>query len=112
MASSKSSRPRHRGSIGWLPSGSARVKVYAGVDQLTGTKMWLRETVPAREDRKETEREVARVLTRLLNQVDERRHPRTEATVNELLDRWLEVLHVERKTRAGYVSKINKHSPS
>jgi hypothetical protein len=60
MASSKSSRPRHRGSIGWLPSGSARVKVYAGVDQLTGTKMWLGETVPAREDRKETEREAAR----------------------------------------------------
>ena len=49
------------------------------------------------------------VLTRLLNQVDERRSPRTEATVNELLDRWLEVIEVERKTRAGYVSKIEKH---
>ncbi len=39
------------------------------MDQLTGKNMWLRETVPAREDRKETEREAARVLTRLLNQV-------------------------------------------
>ena len=48
-------------------------------------------------------------MTRLLNQVDERRSPRTEATVNELLDRWLDVLDVERKTRAGYVSKIEKH---
>jgi len=85
------------------------VKVYAGVDQLTGKKMWLRETVSAREARKETEREACKVLTRLLNQVDERRQPRTGATVNERLDRWLEVLDVERKTRAGYVSKIEKH---
>ena len=101
VASQRSSRARPRGSIGWLPSGSARVKVYAGTDQLTGKKMWLRETVPARETQKETEREAGRVLTRLLNQVDQRRHPRTGATVNELLDRWLEVLAVERKTRAG-----------
>jgi integrase len=85
------------------------VKVYAGVDQLTGKKIWLRETVAARETRRETEREAEKVLTRLLNQVDERRSPRTEATVNELLDRWLDVIEVERKTRAGYVSKIEKH---
>jgi hypothetical protein len=32
---------RQRGSISWLPSGSARVKVYAGIDQLTGDKLWL-----------------------------------------------------------------------
>src|SRR5689334_6390025 len=77
--------------IGWLPSGSARVKVYAGIDQLTGKKLWLRETVAARDTRRETEREAEReaerVITRLLNRVDERRSPRTEATVNELLDR-------------------------
>ena len=29
--------------------------------------------------------------------------------MNELLDRWLEVIEVERKTRAGYVGKIEKH---
>ena len=32
-----------------------------------------------------------------------------EATVNELLDRWLDVFDVERKTRAGDVSKVKKH---
>jgi hypothetical protein len=106
---SRSSQARRRGCIGWLPSGSARVKVYAGVDQVTGKKMWLRETVPARATRRETEREADNVLTRLLNQVDSRRHPRTEDTVNELLDRWLDVLDVERKTRAGYLSKIDEH---
>jgi integrase len=46
------------------------------------------------------------VLTRLLNQVDERRNPPTSATVNQLIDRWLEVIHVEPRTRAGYVGKI------
>jgi integrase len=54
-------------------------------------------------------RETGKVLTRLLNQVDEQRNPRTGATVNELLDTWLEVIDVERKTRTGYVSKIDKH---
>jgi hypothetical protein len=102
-------RGRRRGTVGWLASGSARVKVYAGVDQLTGRVIWLRETVRARATRRETQREAERVLTKLLNQVDERRSPRTEATVSELLDRWLDVLDVERKTRAGYVSKIEKH---
>jgi integrase len=28
--------------------------------------------------------------TRLLSQVDEQRNPRTKATVNQLLDRWLD----------------------
>jgi integrase len=109
VTTARSARGRRRGTIGWLPSGSARVKVYGGVDQLTGKEIWLRETVRARPTRRETQREAERVLTKLLNQVDERRSPRTEATVNELLNRWLEVLDVERKTRAGYVSKIEKH---
>jgi hypothetical protein len=30
--------------------------------------------------------------------------------VNELLNRWLDVLDVERKPRAGYVSKVDKHN--
>ncbi len=109
MASSKPSRGRPRGTVGWLPSGSARVKVYGGIEQLTGQKLWLRQTVAARETRRETEKEAEEVLTRLLNQVDERRSPKTEATVNQLLDRWLDVIDVERTTRTGYVGKIEKH---
>ena len=35
------------------------------------------------------------VRTRLLNQVDERRSPRTSAIVAQLLDTWLEVLDVD-----------------
>ena len=108
MATS-SARQRPRGNITWLPSGSARVSVYGGVDQLSGREIRLRETVRARASRRETEREALRVQTRLLNQVDERRSPRTEATVNELLDRWLDVIEVEHKTRVNYIGKIEKH---
>jgi hypothetical protein len=38
--------------------------------------------------------------TRLLNQVDEKRHPRTNATVNQLLDRHFELVTLERSTLA------------
>jgi integrase len=50
-----------------------------------------------------------KVRTRLLNQVDEQRNPRTRATVNQLLDRYLEVLDVEQTTRRAYVGYIDKH---
>jgi integrase len=46
--------------------------------------------------------EAERVRTRLLNQVDERRNPKTRATLNQLLDRYMEVLDVEPTTRARY----------
>jgi integrase len=45
----------------------------------------------------------------LLVQVDERRNPRTKATLNQLLDRWLEVAELEPTTRSGYVQKLDKH---
>lgn len=79
------------------------------MNQLTGKRLQLRETVPAQATRRETEKAAEKVQTKLLNQVDERRSPKTEATVNELLDRWLDVIDVERKTRVGYVGKIEKH---
>lgn len=100
---------RPRGNLYVLPSGSIRVTVYGGVDQLTGKQMQLRETVTRRATAAETEREARKVMTRLQNRVDEQRSPSTEATVNQLLDRWLDVIDIEKKTRAGYVGKIEKH---
>lgn len=72
-------------------------------------KLYIRELVKSHSTRRETERETRKVLTRLLSQVDEQRNPRTEATVDQLLDRWLDVIDVERTTRAGYLGKIEKH---
>jgi integrase len=80
--------------------------VYAGVDPLTKRRHNLTEIIPAGPN---AALEAEKARTRLLNQVDERRNPRTRATLNQLLDRWLEVLDVEPSTRRGYVLKIDKH---
>jgi integrase len=45
----------------------------------------------------------------LLNQVDEQRSPRTRATVNQLMNRYLEVLDVELTTRGTYEGYIRNH---
>jgi integrase len=96
------SKRRQRGFVEQLPSGSFRVCVYTGLDPLTGRDHYLKETVGTR-------REAERLRTRLLSQVDENRNPRTRATVNQLLDRYLDVIELEPTTRQGYVGKIEKH---
>lgn len=50
-----------------------------------------------------------KVRTRLLVQVDDKRNPRTSATANQLLDRYLEVLDVEPTTRDGYERYLRTH---
>ena len=93
---------RQRGTIDQLPSGSFRVRVYAGVDPLTHRRHTLQETT-------ETRGEAERVRVKLLSQVDERRQPRSKATLGMLIDRWLEVADVEESTLHGYRSKIETH---
>ena len=53
--------------------------------------------------------EAERIRTRLLSQFDERRSPRTRATLGQLLDKWLKVLDVDPSTRRGYGNNIRKH---
>jgi integrase len=89
-----------------LPSGALRVRVYAGIDPLTQRRHYLTEIVapgPKAEARAE------QVRTRLLGQVDEQRNPRTRATVNQLMDRYLEVIDVEPATLAPYLRYINRY---
>ena len=76
------------------------MRVYAGIDPVSKKKHYLVETVPAGPS---AARDAEWVRTRLLNQVDERRNPRTKATVNQLLDRWLEVVELETTTRNSVV---------
>jgi integrase len=106
MAKASRRRKRARGSIEELPSGALRVRVYAGIDPVTKRRLYLTDTVP-KGDKAEAEAE--RALTRLLNRVDEKRTPRTSATLDQLLDRYLKVLDVQGSTRRSYVSKIDKH---
>lgn len=89
-----------------MPSGALRARVFVGRDKLTGRRHDLIEVIPAgRNARKEAEK----ARTRLLAQVDEKRTPRTRATVNQMLDKWLDVLDVQPSTRQGYVRKLDRH---
>ncbi len=95
MTRPKPGRRRQRGAIDELPSGALRVRVYAGEDPLTGKRHSLVEIIPPG-PKAATLAEAAR--TRMLSQVDERRNPRTSATLDQLLDRYLETLDVGRTT--------------
>jgi len=79
-------RTRRRGRVRRLPSGSLQVTVYAGEDPLTGKRIDLSETVPAGTN---AAKEAEKVRGRLLNQVDEQRNPRTSATMNQLMNRYI-----------------------
>src|SRR5829696_8222672 len=97
---------RSRGLIETLPSGSLRVKVYAGIDPVSKKRLYLDETIPAGPG---AAKQAERARTRLLAQVDERRNPRTRATVDQMLDRYLTVLDVEPTTRTTYEGYIRNH---
>lgn len=90
---------RNRGYIEQRSSGSHRAVVYAGVDPLTGRERYVRESAPTR-------REAEKALTRLQNQVDEKRHPRSGVTVGELLEQWTEVSRHETSTAERYADLI------
>ena len=83
-----------------------RVRVYAGEDPLTGKRHSLVEIIP-QGPKAATLAEAARV--RMLSQVDERRNPRTSATLDQLLDRYLETLDVGRTTHRMYAKYLEKH---
>jgi integrase len=106
MTAGAGKRRRSRGEIEQLPSGSLRVRVYAGIDPITGRRHYLREVVPAGP---RAAREAEKARTRLLAEVDDRRNPRTNATVSQLLDRYLDVLEIEDTTRAGYESTLRNY---
>jgi integrase len=82
------------------------VKVYAGIDPLTSKRHYLTEVIPTGPD---AAKEAKTARTRLINQVNEQRNPRTKATVNQLMDRYLELLDVDVTTRKDYEGYIRLH---
>jgi integrase len=97
---------RSRGEIEPLPSGSLRVKVYAGTNPVTGKKFYLTETV---KPGPRQERTAEQVRTKLLNQVDEQRTPKTRAKLSVLFDTYFELLDVEVSTLRAYESNYRNH---
>jgi integrase len=84
MAKARTARSRRqRGSIDELPSGALRVRVYAGVDPVTKRRHDLVEIIPPDP---QAEKEAYAARDRLVNQVEERRNSRTNATV---APRWM-----------------------
>jgi integrase len=106
MTSAAKPRQRVRGEIEALPSGSFRVRVYAGIDPITKKRHYLTEVVPAGP---KAAKLAEKARTRLLSEVDEQRSARTSATVDQLLDRYLDVLKIEDTTRSGYERLIRLH---
>ncbi|TDC88148.1 GntR family transcriptional regulator [Saccharopolyspora aridisoli] len=107
MGGPKTKRGRRRGNVEELPNGNLRVRVYAGTDPVTKRAHYLREIVPAGP---KADREAEKVLTRLLNEVDEQRNPRTSAPVKQLLKRYLDhYFEGEPSTRDQYRSYVRNH---
>jgi len=82
------------------------VRVYAGIDPVTKRAHYLVEHVPAGP---RAAGQAEKVRIRLLAQVDEKRNPRTNATLNQLLDRYMSVLDIEATTRDGYERNLRNH---
>lgn len=97
---------RARGNIEPLPSGGFRVRVYAGRDPVTGRDYYLRESVPPGP---KAEAQAERVRTRLANEVYERRNPRTDATVAQLVERHLREADLADDTLDTYTGYVKKH---
>jgi integrase len=106
MTRAKPGRQRSRGTVDELPSGALRVRVYAGKDPVTGRRRDLVEVIPPGP---KAARQAEEARTRLLGQVDEQRQPRTNATVNQLLDQHIAMSTWERSTQETYVGYVNKH---
>jgi hypothetical protein len=68
------------------PAGALRIRVYAGVDPVTKRRHDLVEIIPPGP---QAEKKARAVRDRLVSQVEERRNPRTNATVDQLLARYL-----------------------
>jgi integrase len=82
------------------------VRVYAGTDPVSGERHNLVEVIPAGPD---ATRLAEKARTRMLTEVDERRNARTKATVNQLLDRYFELLKAEPNTQENYESLARNH---
>ena len=88
-------RRRPRGHIEQLPSGKYRARVYAGRDPLTNKERYLLQTAPTYEA-------AQKAATQLQRQVDEDQPPKSNLTVREAVEQWLEVAALEDTTRERY----------
>ena len=104
VPSSRSARVR--GAIDKLPSGAFRVRVYAGVDPVTKRRHDLVEVIPPGP---QAERKARAARDRLASEVEQRRNPRTRATVDQLLERYLDQFDGAPNTLTLYRGYVRNH---
>ncbi len=98
---------RKRGNIETLRSGAKRIRVYNGRDPVTKRPIYVGETVPA--DTPDLDKVAERALTKWLKQVDDHKAPRTNASVDQLVDAFLDVVDIDRGTMRGWRGKHKNH---
>ena len=106
VARATNPRKRQQGSIDELPSGALRVRVYAGTDPITRKRHNLVEVIPPGPKAWDQADAVRR---RFLDDIQQRRSPRTTATVDQLLDRYLDQHQGGKSTVTGYREYVDKH---
>jgi integrase len=106
VARATNPRKRQQGSIDELPSGALRVRVYAGSDPITKRRHDLVEVIPPGPRAWDQADAVRR---RFLDDIKARRSPRTTATVDQLLDRYLDQHQGGKSTVTGYREYVDKH---
>jgi integrase len=106
VAKATNPRKREQGSIDELPSGALRVRVYAGLDPITKRRHDLVEVIPPGPKAWDQADEVRR---RFVAEIRQRRNPRTSATVDQLLDRYLDQHQGGKSTVTGYREYVDKH---
>jgi integrase len=106
VAKATNPRKRQQGSVDELPSGALRVRVYAGTDPITRRRHDLVEVIPAGPNAWDHADEARR---RFLAEIKQRRNPRTSATINQLLDRYLDQHQGGKSTVTGYSEYVDKH---
>ena len=90
-----------KGHIQQLPSGSFRVKVYAGTDPVTGKERLLRQTCS-------DEAAAYAALGRMLVEAGGGRFPDQQATLGQALGKYLEVADLEVSTREAHQGYVRR----
>ncbi|MBB4904572.1 site-specific integrase [Actinophytocola algeriensis] len=98
---------RRRGNIETLRSGAKRIRVYNGLDPVTKKPIYVGETVAA--NTPGLDKAAERALIRWLKTVDDQKAPRTNATVDELINAFLDVIDIDRGTLRGWRNKQKNH---
>lgn len=104
--SASSDDRRKRGNI--RQRGNAlQVRVYTGLDPVTGKESYLNETVRGTD--KAAYRQAEKVMTKLLARADQQRAPNTSVTLGYAIDEWLRSADLEATTRDGYRGYIERN---